>query len=134
VGKPYHSTCLNDRALESLIEAGTLATGQIRYGWVCVDSIFTMSQPSVSRAIRPNPAVGQDVSWPKKGVTTRGLPGRENESGLSSLDLEVAHQSWSWLQQKREIVYLLQTERIILTLLATLSAFSQVVLYKEGAV
>jgi hypothetical protein len=50
---------LNDRVLEILIEAGTLATGQIRYGWVCVDSIFTMSQPSVSRAIRPNPAVAR---------------------------------------------------------------------------
>jgi hypothetical protein len=74
-----------------------------------------------------------------KGVTTRGLPGRgecENESSLSALDLEVAHRSWSsatGLQAKREVVYLLQTERIIVTLLATLSA-SQVVLYKEGAV
>ena len=71
-----------------------------------------------------------------KGVTKRRAGECENESSLSALDLEVAHQSWSratGLQQKREVVYLLQTERIIVTLLATLSA-SQVVLYKEGAV
>lgn len=71
-----------------------------------------------------------------KGVTKRRAGECENESSLSALDIEVARQSWpraTGLQQKREVVYLLQTERIIVTILATLSA-SQVVLYKEGAV